>query len=875
MATISSLQLAIDVSKVLQQITQYLQTNSQFDPFCARLQIILDQIIPKLENLQSNENYEVSGLLSGLEALCEFASISENSSAQYPALELVLKDRDYATTAFRNLAHNRPHNNQRTKLVTEVESFLSQSSDDDKAGAMPSHADIQEASGTLLGCGKELVVLHGILSTYCRCAPSENGDSKMVAQFRLRNKKQENDDTNVSFGMLFMAHPHQDESAAGLQPCWQDTHICMRRTVKFLGNKHTDGIEIQSDSVDSFCNYISDQLQSGPTLLHLSVANKRLYFEQHSDQETQWVINQPSVSLGQLLDISSHSTDGITGKQKEVLSWLLAKAVWQYYNSPWMAQPWTKQDVHFLGERRPNPNDIANDIAGIYVNEPLLSVSISASTLKGKMPSLPSLRSLRHKIPKILGLGIMLVEIQLGRPIEDLHTEDEWLKHCLGGRPHLNTNYLICRDLIGKPGFFHDIAYPLEDLIRHCINPQKVFLPVARNDEDVQQALHDLVTALEGYITYTKPDNVKPLNLPISPISSKSSILEPRDSRQSLLPVGNHFCTAPLPAKRTAEWPQGQTMAQTHGGSSGWFERMNSLNYILGRAPNESYEKVRIAVLDTGVEPRNAVADYLAGYKDFVCKGDKKQDESGHGTTTLELIFNMCGPADVYALRVFKADEADKGTRKLTIEAIKWCIDNNIDVICMACGFYGFDQALYDVIKEASRKLLIFAAPTNVGNAGEITYPAKHHQDVFCMLSTTADVRLSQLNPTPSSLRGSFAIIGENIRTPDGGENSGTSLSTAIAAGLAGRLLDFARHHACQGAIGDLMPRMQLKDGMSKIFEAMSIRDGIFLCLKPWQLLPKTMRDQVPFKNVDFSSEEIRKARSEICRDICKCLEEL
>ena len=100
-----------------------------------------------------------------------------------------------------------------------------------------------------------------------------------------------------------------------------------------------------------------------------------------------------------------------------------------------------------------------------------------------------------------------------------------------------------------------------------------------------------------------------------------------------------------------------------------WFKRMDSLNYILKAIDGDFYQKPKIAVLDTGVSPLDAAAAYISGYKDFVHGDDSvKCDNTGHGTTSVNLIFDMCESAEVYAVRIFETDEANDNTRELAIQ---------------------------------------------------------------------------------------------------------------------------------------------------------------------------------------------------------------
>lgn len=183
----------------------------------------------------------------------------------------------------------------------------------------------------------------------------------------------------------------------------------------------------------------------------------------------------------------------------------------------------------------------------------------------------------------------------------------------------------------------------------------------------------------------------------------------------------------------------------------------------------------------------------------------------------------------------------------------------------MACGFYDFDQELYMRIHKASGKMLIFAAPTNESNAGEIVYPAQHEAEVFSMFSTNGSVTSSKhLNPTACSGQHHFAILGEDIVTHNGNVVSGTSLATANAAGFAGQMLEFSRHNDCRDKISNAY-QMALKHGMKKVLLGMAVRDANFYCLKPWTLLPSNLRTLIPFKSNRYPSDaEIREARKYI-----------
>ncbi|KAF4470159.1 hypothetical protein FALBO_2934 [Fusarium albosuccineum] len=496
-----SLSFAIQASDRLRAVANSLCTDHSCVQFCASLQVILGDIAQWLRTLPPDQysEGEASALLRQLEDLCWTSP--------------------------------------------------------EKTHISPSDADLRVAGEEPPDYGKEIVSLHKALFTHCFCNESE----KVLARIRLHNSTQ--DDSKVTFGVFFKAHPHHDGASFGCQPWCQDTHISVQRALNFEGDTRAECEEIRLDSDTPFCSYISAQDETGLILLYFLVMGQRLYFEESQEPSRQWQLDRPSISLSRLLEEVSASNSDFTEKRKEVLSWLLAKAVWQYYASPWMHQPWDKESVHFLSERRKTDE---GHITGIYVNEPLLSVSIIPNQgeikkdqggrgqetrhipYRGQCRS-PFLVRPLHPVPKILALGIMLIEIQLGRRIESLYGEDEWPKYCPRGNPNQNTNYKICRDLIAKPAFFEDMADPLEALIRNCIQPNEVFVPPqVRDDQGIREALYSLVHRLEIYLSKRKPNNVKPLGLlgtptsqPPPPSTFSSATAQPRPFHTQAAPRRN------------------------------------------------------------------------------------------------------------------------------------------------------------------------------------------------------------------------------------------------------------------------------------------------------------------------------------------------
>ncbi|KAK2024416.1 hypothetical protein LX32DRAFT_598845, partial [Colletotrichum zoysiae] len=146
----------------------------------------------------------------------------------------------------------------------------------------------------------------------------------------------------------------------------------------------------------------------------------------------------------------------------------------------------------------------------------------------------------------------------------------------------------------------------------------------------------------------------------------------------------------------------------------------------------------------------------------------------------------------------------------------------------LASGFELEDVKLGNAIEKACQaRILIFAAASNYGNVMGIAFPARKyvHSKLFCMFSTTPDVRATCVfNPSPLKRAAyNFAILGENINLP-GVENlrSGTSYSAMIGAAVAGLVLEFARHDDIRERDAQLPEQLQMVEGMSAVFAAMA-----------------------------------------------------
>lgn len=196
------------------------------------------------------------------------------------------------------------------------------------------------------------------------------------------------------------------------------------------------------------------------------------------------------MSLTNILKNSS-----LTKKMKYLLSFLLAKSVWQFYDTKWINNGWTKDNVQFMFEYRQKDYQ-----PGVYLNEPFISASFNQNNPKNENIFRP------HKFPRIKALGIILLEIELGSGIESAYGPD-----CYDTDGQLNNDadlYTALR-LYDEDGL--DDTFPLlKTVIGDCLRPA-IFNPHRKSIDDLRNVLREhVVDKLYTLISlYDQPEKVE------------------------------------------------------------------------------------------------------------------------------------------------------------------------------------------------------------------------------------------------------------------------------------------------------------------------------------------------------------------------------
>jgi len=362
-----------------------------------------------------------------------------------------------------------------------------------------------------------------------------------VINLRLNWWELSKENDTLCFGIFAMIS-NMDTSDDSATHChWQDLQICVskRKQVAF---------SVPSDSAPSLLGQLEDSQESclpnaeenlrcssdtdqtstsdenEADELCLCLSNRTVVqymFEYTTDFKLQksnhperlFLRNSMGICLDDLI-----GTGKLGDRMKLLLSFILVRTFWQYCESNWVQDDWSKESVHFMFDMVDGyPNEIS-------IHEPFLQARFSKSDDGGKMrhstePSKslgrkkksrsaggPKVRMRTHQYPKLLALGIMLLEIELDRKLESLASRDSEDSDIVNIRHHMATKVLNDQGLWPPKGIWIPVKESIEICIkadtkvlgnieedlrdnfyRRVIGPFKAFLTMAWPDADYQK----------------------------------------------------------------------------------------------------------------------------------------------------------------------------------------------------------------------------------------------------------------------------------------------------------------------------------------------------------------------------------------------------
>lgn len=152
---------------------------------------------------------------------------------------------------------------------------------------------------------------------------------------------------------------------------------------------------------------------------------------------------------------------------------------------------------------------------------------------------------------------------------------------------------------------------------------------------------------------------------------------------------------------------------------------------------------VKVGIIDTGIDYNHPdlAANYITGY-DFINGDPDPYDDHGHGTHVAGIVGalnNNIGTLGIapqimlYGVKVL--DGTGKGSISDVISGLQYCVENDIDVVCMSLGTSYGSPALEEACEYAKNHgVVLVTAAGNSGdgdyNTDEISYPAAYDSTI-------------------------------------------------------------------------------------------------------------------------------------------------
>ncbi|KAK3382918.1 hypothetical protein B0T24DRAFT_645438 [Lasiosphaeria ovina] len=658
----------------------------------------------------------------------------------------------------------------------------------------------------------------------CRCSRQDLND-RHWARLRLKPLYRANTDNQIPFDMSFSASPNPHRT---LQFEWQDVQVLVptskpSRRVQWAqepapaahvgANQPSEADNEAYERVETLCTLISGRYGS---LLCLKADRDRLMVLREASDLVSRHNAQHDASaglhLGQVLE-QFNMRHGM----RPVLAYVLAKAVWYYYDSEWMSMSMTEDSVYFMGE-------ILEDEV-TYFFKPYLSAQLPPEG-GNQIIECRQVVGMIHKYPRVLALGIMLVEIATGRQFEVEGHPDHW------DPKTVNQQLLSLKKHLNSGEFHEDCRFPrYKAAVSKCLDPM-LFRNAPFNHRKPAENLEQRRSILYSEI-------VDPLRQLIEGTGWDAELDE--IERTPLVPKPRAK-TAPKSLASLTISEVTSPMAQE---SDSWLEQVAVLNQMLKRERRKASARgtpFKIAILDTGYDENASAFDVhgrsrkIKAWKDFISRSPNPVDTDGHGTHLLTLLLQLECPANIYVARVTESSKTLKSAERSIAEAIRTAASEwDVDFISLSFGFprhiKGIWEAIADAVHMKRGAITFFAAANNDGFNSREMFPANLGESVISVRGTDRAGSFDpRYNPPTSSDEPVFGTLGVDVlsdwpRVEDGKHMSGCSVATPIAVAIAVMLLEYAAARPHEFELGDLR-LMRTRRGVFEMFKEIGIHAG-------------------------------------------------
>ncbi|KAI9833799.1 MAG: hypothetical protein M1819_003534 [Sarea resinae] len=657
----------------------------------------------------------------------------------------------------------------------------------------------------------------------CTCGTSGAPTKHHLARLRLRASQDPPYIGTVQFDLIFSASPAPPSNSRVVQ--WQDVQLIV--PARFSDKQRPSCSALKGCEVvrsGQFCRLISGRLGS---TVRMKVQGETLTILE-ACKPIENILDTPSVSLTTALE-----TRHLTAKMKVALAYTLARSVWQYYDSDWMKTKWTGENIHFMQEPVPG----LDEDSALYANKPYFCVRFDEAG--SEAPESSHTYGIIHRYPRVLALGIMLIEIGLGHPLKIDRQSPQWT---------INSDWTMASKISDEENPWPNFDYSrYRTAVKACLD-RDVFssadsLP-GQSKEEYQNGLEErriilyrsVVYPLEELLTGTGWSNEL---TKIGPMEMEKDSANTQARAQSIIDLSSqNQRLVNLESKKAAEW----------------LRNVAKINASLARSQKSCQPPIRVAILDTGYDDEAVFfhppsrSNRLKEWKDWVDDSPTPEDCNGHGTHVVSLVMKTAPTADIYVARVAKDTAGLHGAADRIADAIEWAVKEwKVDIISLSFGFPmevpSISQAIRWAVYERHDAILFFAAAANYGANEKEMFPA-FHDSVISIRGTNSAGVFADFNPPRNLDEGVvFGTLGKDVpsaglrSSEDEVCKSGTSVATPIAAGIAAMILRDLDWRSDQHGYRLAREKLRTRRGMRAIFKALATPTGDPGCyyLAPWK----------------------------------------
>lgn len=250
-------------------------------------------------------------------------------------------------------------------------------------------------------------------------------------------------------------------------------------------------------STSEFCKLLGKDIGSGS--MDIRIKDETLLILNRAVEIEVDIADGRSISLADVL-----SNNSLVPKTKLILAYILAKSVWQFYDSDFMGVCWTTKSIQLFREREDEDYD---DEPGVDW-APYYAFSLEQMTGRDSMERLPPGQFL-HRYPRVLALGAILYE---------LGQKKRWEKQATSSGPASSTNHI-------EPPTLERIINDTSSKIRKGVQKRKWPDISLKNTQTLEE--YRVIVANCASENFFQPDpKEKPKNSPAHSLQKTAEELE-------------------------------------------------------------------------------------------------------------------------------------------------------------------------------------------------------------------------------------------------------------------------------------------------------------------------------------------------------------